>query len=664
MLIGTAGHIDHGKTTLVRALTGVDTTHLPEERTRGITIELGYAYAPIPGAALGDADSGPMLAFIDVPGHEKFVPTMLTGAVGIDFALLVVAADDGVMPQTREHLAILQILGVGRGAVAITKCDRVEAGRSAEVEREVRALLAPTPLAGAPVFAVSATGGDAYQLEDLRAHLHEQVRSEPAPATLPGAGFRLAVDRHFAVAGAGTVITGTAHAGRVKVGDRLLLARGDGFTREVRVRGLRVSNRPSDEGYAGQRCAVNLAGIEYRDVERGDWLCAPGLARATDRLDLRLSLLADTPRTLGQWSAVSLHHAAGQAQARLALLDGALEAGGVAPGGDALVQAVLDRPILACWGDRVVIRDAAGRITLGGGRVLDPFPPARHRRRPERLTLLAGLARPNPAERLGALLAAAPLGVDSAELSAAHNLEADAWLACLPEGDPVCAAVRVATPRGQHLFDAALWQALGDKVLARLESHHDQFPDEPGVERERLRRMCVPQLPAAVFLARLESLLAEGRVARAGAAWHLPAHRVELEPADRARADELVRRLADGTFDPPWVRDLAAACDQSDADVRRLLRRIASCGEVFQVVRDLFYPAATVADLVRRVDAIAAVSDGGRVRAAALRDDIGGGRKRAIQILEFFDRVGFTRRVGEGPERAHIIRGEPPVRCE
>ncbi len=652
MLIGTAGHIDHGKTTLVRALTGVDTDRLPEEKKRGITIELGYAYAPLPATAGGPAG---VLAFIDVPGHEKFVPTMLTGAAGIDFALLVVAADDGVMPQTREHLAILQILGVARGAVAITKCDRVDAARIAAVQGEVRALLAHTPLAAAPLFAVAAAGAERFQLDALRDCLVDAARTEPLQAP-PGAGFRLAVDRRFALAGAGTVVTGTAYAGRVRVGDRLVLARGDGFLREVRVRGLHVNNRAAEEGRAGQRCAVNLAGIEYREVARGDWLCAPALARPTERLDLRLTLLADAPRTLGQWSALSLHHAAGQAQARLALLDATLEAGGLAPGGSALVQAVLDRPILACWGDRVVIRDAAGRLTLGGGRVLDPFPPARHRRRPERLALLGALEEGEADRRLAALLAAAPFGLEVSTLEAAHNLDAHAWLATL---DPA-AALRVEAPRGAQLFARAVWAGLGERVLTRLAAHHEQFADEPGVERERLRRMTLPQLDGAVFLALLEGLRDEGRVARSGSAWHLPAHTVELSAGDRSRADALLARLVDGAFDPPWVRDLAAACQLPEAEVRSLLRRIAMRGEAFQIVRDLFYPRATVVRLSALAGELAAGCEG-RIRAAEFRDRIGGGRKRAIQILEFFDRVGYTRRVGEGNRRAHVLRGESPV---
>jgi selenocysteine-specific elongation factor len=218
----------------------------------------------------------------------------------------------------------------------------------------------------------------------------------------------------------------------------------------------------------------------------------------------------------------------------------------------------------------------------------------------------------------------------------------------------------VATKGGTRLFSAAAWEALTGRILDRLAAHHEAFADEPGVERERLRRMCAPQLPPAIFLARLESLLADGRLRRAGSAWHLPTHTAELSPAERLRADEILRRLLDGAFDPPWVRDLAASCGMEEAEVRRLLRRVAMRGEVFQIVRDLFYPRATVARMVGIVRELAADNDG-RIRAADFRDRIGGGRKRAIQILEFFDRFGFTRRIGEGSRRAHLVRGEPPA---
>lgn len=647
MLIGTAGHIDHGKTALVRALTGVDTTHLPEERKRGITIELGYAYAPILGVNDG------VLAFIDVPGHERFVPTMLTGAAGIDFALLVVAADDGPMPQTREHLAILHLLGIRRGAVALTKCDRVDAARAGSAVAETESMLAGTSLEGVPVFRTSSVDGTG--IDALRGHLCAIANSETKNA--PEGLFRLAVDRHFAVTGAGTVVTGTVYAGEVHVGDRLMLARGDGFMRDVRVRGLHVSNRPAQCGRIGERCAINLVGIEHREVRRGDWLCASGPVRPSERLDVRLHLLPQAPCVLKQWRGVHAHHGVGQAQAHIALLDGALESGGLVPGGNALVQVVLDAPVLACCGDRIIIRDAAGRVTLGGGRVLDPFPPARHRRRPARLALLAALEQPTPTMRLQTLLDASPLGMDGNELAAAHNIGLSSWLASLPENS----IVSVGGLKSVRLFAPSHWQALAQCIGECLKRHHMKFADEPGVERERLRRMCVPQLPSWVFLARLEKMREAGEICRAGAAWHLPAHRVELSPVDRARADDLLKLLDAGAFEPPWVRDLAAAVAVDEEEVRRLLRRIAARGEVFQIVRDLFYSARRVEELAVIVAGVARDSDENRIRAAVFRDRIGCGRKRAIQILEFFDRVGYTRRTGSGNERAHLIRGEAPV---
>ena len=645
MLIGTAGHIDHGKTTLVRALTGVAGDRLPEEKKRGMTIELGYAFAPLAG--------GGQLAFIDVPGHEKFVPTMVNGAAGIDCALLVVAADDGVMAQTREHLGILDLLGITRGAVAITKCDRVDAARLAAVRAEIHAALAPTMLHAAPLFAVAATAPDGAQgeLPALRDWLQAQATAEAVRADHAHAP-RLAVDRHFALAGAGTIVTGTLLAGQLRKGDALL-ARAGGSQHAVRVRSLHANNQATEVGLPGQRCAVNLSGIDHHAIERGDWLTAEALAQPRTRLDLAVRWLADVPRALlaGTW--LSLHHPAGAAQARLVLLDET-----PAPDGTLLMQAMLDRPVFACHGDRLILRDSAGRQTWGGARVLDPAAPTRHRRTPQRLAELAALAASDPAVRLARLLAQAPFGLASDALAAAHNRAADAWLASLP-GDAV---VRVAAGGGvEQIFTPATWAALGAAVCARLAAHHAASPDEPGVERERLRRMLAPQLAGPVFLARLEALLAQGQLRKSGAAWHLPGHTAELDAADRALADTLLAHLADGAFDPPWVRDLAAHASVPETTIRRLLLRLATRGEVYQVVRDLFYPAPTVAALVKHATACAEADSAARIRAAAFRDRIDGGRKRAIQILEFFDRVGYTRRVGEGRERAHVIRGDSPV---
>ena len=297
MIVGTAGHIDHGKTTLVRALSGVDTDRLKEEKARGISIELGYAYVPL--------NDGGVLGFIDVPGHEKLVHTMAAGACGIDFALLVIAADDGVMPQTREHLAILELLGVTRGAVAVTKCDRVEASRVREVHAQIEALLADGPLRGAPLFDTDATSADDAGVAALDAHLrdaaaHWQTRRDDG-------FFRLAVDRVFTLTGQGTIATGTVFAGRVNIGDVLALAPREPSGAPVRVRSIHAQNRAAQTGGAGERCALNLAGIDKDALARGDWIVDTRLARASERLDVELKLLADAQLTLTHWAPLHVH---------------------------------------------------------------------------------------------------------------------------------------------------------------------------------------------------------------------------------------------------------------------------------------------------------------------------------------------------------------------
>ncbi|HRO16509.1 MAG TPA: selenocysteine-specific translation elongation factor, partial [Paracoccus sp. (in: a-proteobacteria)] len=338
MIVGTAGHIDHGKTALVRALTGVQTDRLAEEQARGITIELGFAYADLGG--------GSVTGFVDVPGHERLIHTMLAGAGGIDLALLVVAADDGVMPQTREHLAILDLLGIGRGIVALTKADLADDARRAEVADQIAAALEGTALAGAPVIPVSALTGEG--IEALKAALAQAEAETAARAT--DARFRLTVDRSFTLKGTGTVVTGTVQSGRVAVGDAVIVSPA-GIP--ARVRGIHAQNRPASEGVAGQRCALNLAGerVSREAIHRGDVVLDPALHVPTDRIDASLRVLGSEPRPVSTWFPARLHVGAAEVGARIVPLGDA-----VAPGGRGLVQLVLDRPIAAAVGDRFILR--------------------------------------------------------------------------------------------------------------------------------------------------------------------------------------------------------------------------------------------------------------------------------------------------------------------
>jgi len=407
MIVGTAGHIDHGKTSLVKALTGVDTDRLPEEKARGITLDLGYAYTPLP--------AGDVLGFVDVPGHEKLVHNMLAGATGIDFVLLVVAADDGPMQQTREHLQILDLLGLRRGVVALTKTDAVSSDRASQAEAETAALLARSTLGGARVFPVSSVtrrGVDA-----LRGYLEHEAAVLP-PRSREGY-FRLAVDRCFTLAGAGTVVTGTVFSGQVAVGDTLVLSP-PGC--EVRVRSIHAQNQPAQAGHAGQRCALNLVGegFDKSRVRRGHWVLARPVHAPTQRLDVELTLLESEGRPLTHWTPVHFHLGAAEAMGRVALLEKEqLEAGRTA-----LAQLVLDRDVGVLHGDRFVLRDQSALRTMGGGRVLDPFPPGRGRRAVARLTLLRSWASGAPEEGLRATLEHNPYGVDVTRFAQTWNLTA------------------------------------------------------------------------------------------------------------------------------------------------------------------------------------------------------------------------------------------------
>lgn len=414
MIVGTAGHIDHGKTSLVRALTGVDTDRLKEEKARGISIELGYAYTPLP--------DGEVLGFIDVPGHEKLIHTMAAGAVGIDFALLVIAADDGIMPQTREHLAILSMLGVRRGVVALSKADRVDAARLAAVTQEISQWLANTPFAEAETVPVSATTPGDTGVAALREQLTQAAQalhSSGNAARREDALFRLAVDRVFTLAGHGTVVTGTAFAGTVRVGDNLTVMP-QGLP--VRVRSVHAQNRSVEAGRAGERCALNLAGVERDQLRRGNWIVAAGLPGPSTHVDVELHWLEDSA-PLTQWFPLHVHVGTTHGQARTVLLEGDT----LAPGGAMRVQLVFDTPVCTMPGDRFIVRNPQATATVGGGRVLDPAAPERRRRSAARLAWLDAVARALDGEGLDALLAQAAFGLTSEQVIALTGLPAGQW---------------------------------------------------------------------------------------------------------------------------------------------------------------------------------------------------------------------------------------------
>ncbi|HTP96798.1 MAG TPA: selenocysteine-specific translation elongation factor [Burkholderiales bacterium] len=625
MIVATAGHIDHGKTLLVKTLTGIDTDRLPEEKARGISIDLGFAHLRQPDA--------PPIGFIDVPGHERFIRNMLAGVCGIDCALLVVAADDGVMPQTVEHLAILDLLEVARGICALTKIDRCPPSRVAEVTRSIEALLAPTRLAGSPVIPVSAVTGAG--VDALRSQLTAAARSTAARAAA-GRNFRLAIDRCFSIAGSGTVVTGTIFNGEVHAGDKLLISPA-GIA--ARVRALQVQNRGVQSATAGNRCALNLAGadLDKADISRGDWVLAEALHRPTARIDARVKVLAAEAHALEHWTPVHLHLATADVTARVAIRRGAA----IAPGQSALAQLILDEPIGALAGDRFILRDQSASRTLGGGVVIDPFAQDKRRRTAARARELDALAAPDPAAALAALLDGTADGVDAGRFEVTFNLQPQAAAELYRTLDVVLLGKERLGLRRTRV------EAIRADVTARLQQFHRDQPQALGQEIERLREAACPQLHAEAFVTLVRGLADEKKVEIAGTLLRLPGHNATANTADEKLWARIVPLLGNDQPLPPSVKEVAAALKLPEKQVNDLLHRKSRAGEPIKVMDDRFLLRNTVLRLARTAAGTAGKIPGGQFTAAQFRDDCGANRKLSIQVLEYFDRIGYTQRIGD-----------------
>ena len=621
MIVATAGHVDHGKTTLVRALTGIDTDRLPEEKQRGMSIDIGFAHADLGGPQ--------RVGFVDVPGHERFLRNMLAGLAAIDFALLVVAADDGVMPQTREHLAVLDLLGIELGAVALTKVDRVDAGRADAVAREIRALLAPTCLRDAPLFPLAAPDG--IGIDALRRHLAMAHRGLAARSQ--EGNFRLAVDRVFTVAGAGLVVTGAVLAGSVREGDQLLLSP-SGVP--VRVRAIHAQDKAVSQASAGMRCALNLAGdLKRVDVGRGDWVVAAAAHAPTLRIDVRLRLLESAAGPLAHWSPVQLHMGAASLGANVALLqDRAL-----APGAQAYAQLVLERSTVAMHGQRFVLRSQSGQRVIGGGVVIDPMASGRRIARPLRLARITALDRPDAAQALAALLEAEAAGILLDEFLVARNLT-DAQARSLRQ----CVAMHAVEADGNtHAISARVWLDVQARALGLVAHWHAQQPDSLGLPDAllagQLRIMALPPLARAA----LRALLDQGALVRDGLLLRLPAHRAQLAAPDGALLMQVIARLQPAGLRPPIVGELAAALGMERGALMAFLERVSRLGYLERIAPNRYFLPDTVTALAAIAQELAQQSADGEFDAASYRNRSGIGRNLTVDVLEYLDRAGYTR---------------------
>ncbi|MCP4469531.1 MAG: selenocysteine-specific translation elongation factor [Gammaproteobacteria bacterium] len=631
MIIATAGHVDHGKTRLVEALTGVDTDTLAEEKKRGLSIDIGFAYLP-----LEDAFS---IGFIDVPGHERFIRNALCGLAAADFVLLLVAADDGPMPQTREHLSIIELLGVGQGAIVISKADRVSASRIERVHDELSDMLAQSPLAGWSRYVVSALSRQGVD------ELHERLLARALTSPLAAASdcsetnFRMSIDRAFEIRGAGLVVTGTIAAGSVRQGDPVTIA---GSTMQLRVRALRVQDEEMDCGRQGQRCAINLAGsgLHKDQVRRGSWVTSARAVAPVERFDAELRIVNDSPRPLRHWTPVHLHLAAAQTTARVAVLaDGA-----IAPGEQGLVQVVGDRPVGAAFGDRFIIRDQSARVTLGGGRVLDIFPPRRGRARPERIVWLRQMRQDDAREALLGLLCTSYSGVDLARFAVNRNLTREAEAEICEVGDMVVLNLA----RRRVGFPAQMAKAHCDQILQALRDCHRDHAGAAGFTREQIRARMDSKPATELFEGFLDRLLRQSVVRVDAAGYSLSTHRPGPNAADVEAWSAIEATLSANGLRPMTFAELAQATRLSAPRLRALVARAARDGLIVKLSAQLLLLPSRLEEMRKLIAKLAGQKGEQGFSVADFRDASGIGRNRCIEILECCDARGITLRGAQG----------------
>ena len=615
MIVTLAGHVDHGKTALVRALTGVDTDRLEIEKKRGLTIDLGFAYGEFAGARVG---------FVDVPGHQKFVRNMIAGVSRQQFALLVVAADEGPMPQTAEHLDILETIGLLRGAVVYSRTDLADAGQRAQTLAATRALLEGSFLHNADMHWCSVRSGEG--MDALKQALAAQAGT--GTRDLDQGHFRMCVDRAFHLSGAGLIVTGSVHSGEIHTGDTVSSSR---VNRTLRVRSLRVSDQSADAAAKGDRAALNITGIDLEQVKRGDWLLAPKANVPTRRLSIEFRAAQRLPRSLRKWTPVHLHHGAAHLTGRLGLI----ERSTLNAGDTCFADCLLDEAIVAKWGDRVLIRDAGSESTLGGGPVIDTCIAKRAGRKwsQGRGELLSALALDDPIASLHEALAHKQV-LDFAEFSSLRNQ---------PESDNrqrlAAAGIRVLEVDDQRQATLEATYQLGkDEVLRRINAWHERSPDSPGLGIDLLRRES--DMPSGLLRQLIADLVA-GQTVRIHAgmlrAAEFRAHRSGLET-------DLLTALEGSTNKTPTLGDLENALSLKARELLAAAKRLESAGEIIFVNERRLVHRDTLEQAIDLAGELS-VPQGFVVR--DFRDRSGLGRNACIDILEYLDRTGVTRRIGD-----------------
>lgn len=624
-IIGTAGHIDHGKTSLIKALTGQDTDRLKEEKERGISIDLGFAHLDLP--------DGSQAGIVDVPGHERFIRNMLAGAHGIDLVLFTVAADDGVMPQTEEHMDILHLLGVKLAMFLITKADLAPAPRIQEVEEEIRILTLGTLLEDSPIIPFSAVTGQG--LPELRAQISQTLQRCKKPA--PSGYFRLPVDRAFVLQGHGVVVTGTALSGEIKNGDRVRCLPGN---QTFRVRNLQVHNRSVDAAGWGQRIAINLSGQEKASITRGHVICHEKLTLTSDRFDAFLEVRPAATKGIKNHQRVRIHLGTAERLAKLILL-GPKEK--VEPKESTYCQATLTDPLLVLRGDHFIVRDETAQRTLGGGIVVHPW--ARKHKRGE----------PHLQERLRSLHTGDVPALAEAFLNESDDfaLPIDLIHQFLNQSEEEVRdqmekmnTIRTFSAEGEKVYTTEKkWEGLKKKILNVLQDFHVSHPLAPGMDMEELRAKLPYSISPRLFRVLMEILAAERIAARDGNFVRLPGHRIHLRDEEKNLLEKIKRLLGDNPLAPPDLKQMEKELGTGRAKLGEVIRVMERDKSIIRVATDLYFLSDCV-DKVRGV-LYKYLSENGEITAATFRDLLGSSRKYAIALLEYFDREGITVRIGD-----------------
>ncbi|MGI9249673.1 MAG: selenocysteine-specific translation elongation factor [Pseudohongiellaceae bacterium] len=666
LVIASAGHVDHGKTALVKQITGVDTDTLAEEKSRGLTISPGFAYYRFP-----DGEDR-VLGIVDLPGHTDFINNMLAGSAAVDGAMLVVAADDGIMPQTREHLAILDLLGLNCGLAVVSKIDRVDAGRVDEVSSELKTLLASTALASIPVFSVSNTDG--VGIDEVRACLANLFAREQHDDFAPfQPNIRYLVDRSFVVKGVGTVVTGGVRNGRITRESKLVhgscqpIGRSSQSSRIIRtsqatrttqagqaarVKGLRLDQQEVSEATAGSRVALNI-NLPHDKLHRGDWLMDEILHWPVSRLDVQLRLI-DSDSKLRPAAEYHLHIGASHRLVHVRPL-----------GNGPYHQLISTEPLFACYGDRFIIRDPSSQHTLGGGRVIDVFVPRRGRATEARLAELEALDNEHNTA-LGKLLELRDYGVNLNEFALCRNLSPASLLDVVQKEKAYQPHRLLPMPHQTlpQLLHERVFNSYRKQILTQLEATHISQPDQQGLSEPALGRATAFKGSHTLFQAILAALLEDSSVSKTGTLYHLPEHKAQLSAEQKQFLARIRPILLEAGKVAPRTRELVALTNIPLNQLQHILRQTTRAGSLIQVADNRHYLPETIMELAAFTETLTAQAETGGFTVIQFRDASGIGRNLCIEILEYFDRVGYTRRDGNNrflrTDSANVFSQDPP----